>query len=345
MTGFSGSATRIISGPWAPPVRAAPVRKSFVDQGEALGCGKPTCTVGCECDRYLEVWNLVFMQYDRDDSGKMTPLPNPCIDTGMGLERLAAVVQGQPSNYDSDLLMSIIRARRQDHRQDSTVSFRRPMFPCGSSPTMRVRVRSLLMTAFCPPTRGAVMCSETDHAAGIASRQTAGAEGPVLPSYYRGRDRQVSGRVPRPVGEPRLYTESGHQRGRQFQHDADHRHATTGRNPRQDEEGRSPRPFPAKRFSNCTTRSVSPSTSWKKPRRTPATRSTWTDSIKPCRRRRKKLWPRGRDRAKAPSLPVFNETLQKSGATQFNGYGNTHGEGKVVTLIKNNKSVTNRAGR
>ncbi|NIQ03012.1 MAG: alanine--tRNA ligase [Nitrospinaceae bacterium] len=85
-----------------------PCSEIFFDQGEALGCGKPTCTVGCDCDRYLEVWNLVFMQYQRDSAGKMTPLPSPCIDTGMGLERLAAVIQGKPSNYDSDILMGII---------------------------------------------------------------------------------------------------------------------------------------------------------------------------------------------------------------------------------------------
>ncbi len=85
-----------------------PCSEIYIDQGEAAGCGKPTCTVGCDCDRYLEIWNLVFMQFDRDDSGKMTPLPNPCIDTGMGLERLAAVVQGHLTNYHSDLLMGLI---------------------------------------------------------------------------------------------------------------------------------------------------------------------------------------------------------------------------------------------
>jgi len=86
-----------------------PCSEIYIDQGKEVGCGKPTCAVGCDCDRYLEIWNLVFMQYDRDQTGKMTPLPNPCIDTGMGLERLAAVLQGHHTNYHSDLLMGIIQ--------------------------------------------------------------------------------------------------------------------------------------------------------------------------------------------------------------------------------------------
>ncbi|MBT4128066.1 MAG: alanine--tRNA ligase, partial [Nitrospina sp.] len=86
-----------------------PCSEIHIDQGEDVGCGKSICTVGCDCDRYLEIWNLVFMQYNRDESGNLTPLPNPCIDTGMGLERLAAVVQGKTSNYDCDLLMNIIK--------------------------------------------------------------------------------------------------------------------------------------------------------------------------------------------------------------------------------------------
>jgi alanyl-tRNA synthetase len=92
-------------GPTGP---CGPCSEIFIDQGKALGCGKATCAVGCDCDRYLEIWNLVFMQYDRDTSGKLTPLPKPSIDTGMGLERLAAVVQGRTTNYDTDLMMSII---------------------------------------------------------------------------------------------------------------------------------------------------------------------------------------------------------------------------------------------
>jgi alanyl-tRNA synthetase len=92
-------------GPTGP---CGPCSEIFIDQGKDIGCREPSCEVGCDCDRFLEIWNLVFMQYDRDKTGKLTPLPNPCIDTGMGLERLAAVVQGRTTNYDTDLMMSII---------------------------------------------------------------------------------------------------------------------------------------------------------------------------------------------------------------------------------------------
>jgi alanyl-tRNA synthetase len=85
-----------------------PCSEIIIDQGEAFSCGKPSCALGCDCDRYLELWNLVFMQYDRDSSGNLTPLPNPSIDTGMGLERITAVVQGVKSNYETDLLRGII---------------------------------------------------------------------------------------------------------------------------------------------------------------------------------------------------------------------------------------------
>ena len=86
-----------------------PCSEIIIDQGEDFGCGKPDCNVGCECDRYLELWNLVFMQYNRDDSGKLTPLPKPSIDTGMGIERITAVLQGKTSNFDSDLFEPIIK--------------------------------------------------------------------------------------------------------------------------------------------------------------------------------------------------------------------------------------------
>ena len=85
-----------------------PCSEIHFDQGPEAGCGSPDCKLGCDCDRYLELWNLVFMQFYRDETGKMTPLPKPCIDTGMGLERVASVLQGKFTNYDSDIFTAVI---------------------------------------------------------------------------------------------------------------------------------------------------------------------------------------------------------------------------------------------
>ncbi len=85
-----------------------PCSEIIIDQGAELGCGRPECAVGCDCDRFLELWNLVFMQYNRDERGDLNPLPRPSIDTGMGLERIAAVLQGKENNFDTDLFAPII---------------------------------------------------------------------------------------------------------------------------------------------------------------------------------------------------------------------------------------------
>ena len=92
-------------GPTGP---CGPCSEIIYDQGDGAGCGRPGCAVGCDCDRFLEIWNLVFMQFNQDESGKRTPLPRPSIDTGMGLERLAAVSQGVITNYDTDLFRPIL---------------------------------------------------------------------------------------------------------------------------------------------------------------------------------------------------------------------------------------------
>jgi len=86
-----------------------PCSEILIDQGPAFGCGQPDCAPGCDCDRYLELWNLVFMQYERSKEGVLSPLPKPSIDTGMGLERISAVLQGAQSNYETDLFWPIIR--------------------------------------------------------------------------------------------------------------------------------------------------------------------------------------------------------------------------------------------
>ncbi len=85
-----------------------PCSEIHVDLGEERGCGKPDCAVGCDCDRYLEIWNLVFTQYNQNDDGTYTPLKNKNIDTGAGLERLASVLQQKKSNFETDLIFPII---------------------------------------------------------------------------------------------------------------------------------------------------------------------------------------------------------------------------------------------
>ncbi|MCI9474142.1 MAG: alanine--tRNA ligase [Flavonifractor sp.] len=84
-----------------------PCSEIYYDRGEQWGCGKPGCTVGCDCDRYIEVWNVVFSQFDNDGENHYTELAQKNIDTGMGLERLACVCQGVASLFDVDTVMNI----------------------------------------------------------------------------------------------------------------------------------------------------------------------------------------------------------------------------------------------
>ncbi|HEV8702484.1 MAG TPA: alanine--tRNA ligase [Candidatus Polarisedimenticolia bacterium] len=98
-----------------------PCSEIHYDRGETFGCGEPGCAPGCEregCERYMELWNLVFMQYDRQPGGELKPLAKTGVDTGMGLERLASVLQGAASNYETDLFAPIMdaAARLAEHR-------------------------------------------------------------------------------------------------------------------------------------------------------------------------------------------------------------------------------------
>src|SRR5213593_3681417 len=81
-----------------------PCSEIHYDRGDARGCGRPGCAPGCECGRFMELWNLVFMQFDRQPDGSTRPLLRTGVDTGMGLERIASVLQGVDSNYETDLL-------------------------------------------------------------------------------------------------------------------------------------------------------------------------------------------------------------------------------------------------
>jgi len=100
-------------GPAGGQGACGPCSEIYWDQGPGTGCGQPACAPGCDCERYLEFWNLVFPQFDQAADGSRTPLPNRGIDTGMGLERLAMILQGSASVYDIDLLRPIGDAVRR----------------------------------------------------------------------------------------------------------------------------------------------------------------------------------------------------------------------------------------
>ena len=106
-----------------------PCSEILVDLGTSPA-GHENCSPTCECGRYLEIWNLVFMQFDRDAAGTLTPLPSPSIDTGMGLERITSVLQGKLNNYETDLFLPIIReaesitGRRYGETAQTDVSLR-----------------------------------------------------------------------------------------------------------------------------------------------------------------------------------------------------------------------------
>ena len=85
-----------------------PCSEILIDRGKEYSCGKPGCAPGCDCDRYLEIWNLVFTQFEKSKKGTLKPLPQKNIDTGMGLERLSAVVQKVPTVFESDILKPIM---------------------------------------------------------------------------------------------------------------------------------------------------------------------------------------------------------------------------------------------
>ena len=86
-----------------------PCSEIYYDRGEKYGCGSPNCGVGCECDRYIEFWNLVFTQFDSDGNGNYTPLEHPNIDTGMGLERLACISQDVDNLFEVDTIQNIMK--------------------------------------------------------------------------------------------------------------------------------------------------------------------------------------------------------------------------------------------
>ena len=95
-------------GPAGPTGPCGPCSELYYDFGPEMGCDDPACAPGCDCDRFLEYWNLVFVQYEMNEEGTLTPLPKPSIDTGMGIERIAVITQGLTNIFDNDLFVPLI---------------------------------------------------------------------------------------------------------------------------------------------------------------------------------------------------------------------------------------------
>ncbi len=314
-----------------------PCSEIFVDQGEALGCGKPTCTVGCDCDRYLEVWNLVFMQFERDEAGKMTPLPNPCIDTGMGLERLAAVVQGKPSNYDSDILMGMIQhvskitGKKHNEHPETDVSLRVIADHARAS-------AFLINDGVLPSNEGRgyvlrrIMRRALRHGKLLEQKE---------PFFH-----YITGDVIDKFKDvyPDLAVNQDFIHKVVINEEDNFNTTLTIGTQKLDEifdkmKKAKSTIIPGEEIFKLYDTFGFPVDLVEETAKDTAYTLDMEGFNKAMQEQKEKAMASWKGSGESQVAPVFNKALQKNGATVFKGYGNTHGEGKVVMLIKNNKSV------
>ncbi len=150
-----------------------PCSEIYYDRGEEYGCGKPGCTVGCDCDRYMEIWNNVFSQFDNDGHGHYTELKQKNIDTGMGLERLACVCQDVDSLFDVDTVMNITHKVSGAHRRSLRRDGEAGCVPAGHHRSHPLRhLHDLRRRAALQ--RGAGLCAAASAAPGRPPREAVG---------------------------------------------------------------------------------------------------------------------------------------------------------------------------
>jgi alanyl-tRNA synthetase len=205
-----------------------PCSEIFYDMGPAASDqGHTDCQFGCECGRYMEIWNLVFMQFNRDASGKLNPLPKPSVDTGMGLERTATVLQGKISNYDTDLFVPLMKEaallakvdlsdpKVQPSLRRSLTSRYFPHFRWRNSLQRRPRLR---LTQNHPP--GASSCAHTRRANSVSF------------ANVRSRPRRDAGRVSRTRRSRRTHNENPRRRRKALHANSGSRSQEIGRSDR-----------------------------------------------------------------------------------------------------------------
>ena len=192
---------------WGPPGAegpCGPCSEIHWDFGEASGCAplatpaeiaawnasgmkpeeQPGCHPNCDrCERFVELWNLVFMQFYQDLEGALTPLPKPNIDTGMGLERAAIIAQGVKNIYDTDLYQPIIGKVAELAGARYGADARRPTCRCASSPSTPAAPPSSSATASSPATRAAATCSGGSSGAPCALGASSDSRSPSSPKW------------------------------------------------------------------------------------------------------------------------------------------------------------------
>ena len=176
-TRSSASRPPTTSGRWATPAPAARARRSSTTTATRSRAAR-RARQDADGDRFIEIWNLVFMQYEQLARGERVDLPKPSIDTGMGLERIAAVLQGTHDNYEIDLFQALIAASVAATGVPATRRATRPR--TASSPTTCARRASSSPTACCRPTRAAATCSAASCAAPCATRICSAASDPLM---------------------------------------------------------------------------------------------------------------------------------------------------------------------
>ena len=296
-------------------------------RGNEIPCPEPVCLgIECDCERYVEVWNNVFMEFDRSADGTLTPLPAPSIDTGMGLERITSVIQGKLSNYDTDLFTPILAAIGGAAGRDVHGRHR----PGRSSRRLDARDRRplramtfLIADGVLPSNewRGYVLRKIMRRAMRHGKKLGLTEPVPVRPWSSRGRAR-LGGAYPELRAEREAIAETVRGRGRPVRRGAHGRAAETRGADRIERRPRAPRSCRATTCSGCTTRSAF---RWISSRTSPAQRGLSIDRAA----LRRRPWSRQRERARAaassrcqPSMQVAGGAAPEGGALtdSFEGY-------------------------
>ena len=322
------------AGPTGP---CGPCSEIYYDQGPEFGCGSPDCAPGCDCDRFLEYWNLVFTQYDGQEDGTFVPLPKKNIDTGMGLERIAAILQGVQSNYETDVLRSLISVGERlcgaTYGKDPAADLSLRIMADHSR-----AVAFMIADGILPSNEGRGLRAAPAFAPRRHEGPSAGA-GQAVPQRVRGRDREPHGHVYPEIVENRelmrrvILSEEERfgatlRQGRAFLDEA--LAALDGE------------VLPASKRSRCTTRTASPWRSRESCAGSAASRWTWRAS--------RAAWTSSASAPRAANTKdaeaawstyggVHAELLEELGPTAFVGYEALETEARVTAIVKDGARV------